>query len=370
VREVFIAAGEPSADLIGAALVERLAALRPDLRFAGIGGPRMAARGVELVARSEALAVMGFVEVLRHLPRHAALLSRVDARLARGNTGVVIPIDYPGFNMKLAARAKARGIPVLYYVTPQVWAWGAKRLPELARLVTKAAPILPFEEPLLRRHGIDATFVGHPLLERARDLPDRAAARAALDLPSDATVIAIFPGSRAQEITRHRDIVHGVVQALRARQPAVRVVIGVAPTVSLDAAAWPAPLVAAPSFTLFRAADAALVKSGTTTLEAAVSGCPLAVFYRTNAVTYRIARRVVRIPHIGLVNVVAERGVAPEFVQRDIVPARIAETLLDLAAPDSAARGAQLAGLAEVAARLGTPGASARVAAFASELMP
>ena len=204
-------------------------------------------------------------------------------------------IDYPGFNMKLAAAARAAGVPVLYYITPQVWAWGAERLRELARTVTKAAVILPFEEALLREHGIDATFVGHPLLDRARDMPDRGrgAPRRSASATSD-RVLALFPGSRAQEIDRHLDDFVDTARELQRRDPALqgRRERGAARRRSRPSDARIRSCDSA-SFAVLRAADAAMCKSGTTTLEAAVAGCPLVVAYRTSAITYAIARRVV-----------------------------------------------------------------------------
>jgi lipid-A-disaccharide synthase len=367
VREVFFVAGEASGDLHAAPVAAELRARRPELPLAGIGGDRMRQEGVELVEHVERLAVMGLVEVIRHIPSHYKLLRRVRERLRSGRVGLLVLLDYPGFNMKLASAAADAGVPVLYYITPQVWAWGAGRLSELARTVTKAAVILPFEEELLRKHGIDATFVGHPLLDRAADLPDRAAARAALGLTPDERVLALFPGSRAMEIARHLDRFVATAHELRRRDPALRVVVSAAPTVRLDPARCPFPIVGGASFTVLRAADAALCKSGTTTLEAAVAGCPLIVAYRTNRWTYAIARRLVKIPHIGLVNVVAGEQVAREFVQDAAEPRAMADALEPLLAP-GAERSAMVERLAAVRARLGTPGAAGRVADIATAL--
>jgi lipid-A-disaccharide synthase len=368
VREVLIIAGEASGDLHASGLAGALTRIRPDLTLIGVGGARMEASGVTLLERSDRMAVMGFVEVIRQVPQHYALLSSLKRRLRSGSVALLVVIDYPGFNMKLASAAAAAGVPVLYYITPQVWAWGAGRLAELARIVTRAATILPFEESLLRSHGINATFVGHPLLDRIAEMPDRQAARRTLGLAADDTVLALFPGSRAQEIHRHLDDFVRTARLLEGRHPGLRVLVSAAPTVTIDPARCPYPRVPSASFTVLRAADAALCKSGTTTLEAAVAGCPLAVAYKTSAWTYAIARRVVKIPHIGLVNVVAGREVAREFVQGAVVPDRIADTLSPLLDANDPSRSAMLASLAEVRMKLGTPGAADRVAAIASEL--
>ncbi|MEO5904793.1 MAG: lipid-A-disaccharide synthase [Gemmatimonadaceae bacterium] len=365
--EVVIIAGESSGDLHAAGVAEELRRIRPDLELTGFGGPLMEKAGVKLFDRYET-GVMGFVEVLTHIPRHYHLLQSLRERFERNGVALVIVIDYPGFNMKAAAAAKALNIPVLYYVTPQVWAWGKNRLPTLAKIVTKAAVILPFEESLLRGHGIDATFVGHPLLDRATDLPSRKAARETLGIPDTARVLALFPGSRQQEIDRHID---DFVESARKAQkaiPGLDVIVSVAPTIELHPDKCPFRLVHSASFTVLRAADAALCKSGTTTLEAAIAGTPLVVAYRTSEISYFLARLLVTIPHIGLVNVVAGREVALEFIQNDLSPSRVSIELERLLDPTDPERRRVLDGLAEVRGKLGTPGAALRVAEMASAL--
>jgi len=367
VREVLFVAGEASGDLHTARVAAELSALRPDLRGVGVGGGEMRGAGVEIVQDYEELAVMGFVEVLRHIPKHAALLKSLKARMRGGNVAAVVVVDYPGFNMKVAAAAREAGVPVLYFITPQVWAWGAGRLPKLAKLVNRAAVILPFEEALLRGYGIDAHFVGHPLLDRAVDMPTRVEARARLGIAADDEVLVVFPGSRKQEIARHLEPFMATAREVVARRPKVRVLVHAAPTVELREGDVPFPVIRGGSFEAFRAADAAMCKSGTTTLEAAVAGCPLVVAYRASAVSYAIARRVVKIPYIGLVNVVAGREVAPEFVQDALDPPRVATELTRLLT-DASYADTQRAALAGVRAKLGTPGAAGRVARMISEL--
>lgn len=368
VREILLVAGEASGDLHAGILAEALRRRRPDLALVGTGGPRMAAAGVEMLEQIEG--VVGFVEVLRHVPAHLRLLRRLTARLRSGRVGLVILIDYPGFNLRVAAAARAAGVPVLYYITPQVWAWKRGRVRTMAEVITKAACILPFEPPMLREAGIDATFVGHPLLDRALALPTRAEARARLGLDGAGEVLALFPGSRAVEIRRHLADFVAVARRLEALRPGLRVILSAAPTVALRDDEVPFPVIRAASFDVLRAADVALCKSGTTTLEAAVADCPCAIVYRTSALSYAIARRLVHIPHIGLLNIVAGREVAPEFVQNAFQPERVADALAPLFAPDGAERRAMLAGLAEVRAELGTAGASERVAEMAAGMVP
>jgi len=368
VRDVLFVAGEASGDLHAAGVAKELRARDAPYRLVGIGGDAMREAGVDLIQHVEGLAVMGFVEVLRHVPKHWALLRDLKQRIRSGNTALLILIDYPGFNMKLAEEATKAGVPVLYYITPQVWAWGAGRLAKLARTVTHAAVILPFEEKLLREHGVPTTFVGHPLLDRAEHLPTRVEARARLGVPHDASLLALFPGSRAQEIARHLEPFVATAQELQRRDPGLRVVVSAAPHVRLDEATCPYPIVRSSSFAVLRAADAAMCKSGTTTLEAAVAGCPLVVAYRTNALTYAAARRLVKIPHIGLVNVVAGCEVAPEFVQSALQASAVADALEPLLDHESTKRAEMVRELARVRDSLGTPGAARRVATMALEL--
>jgi lipid-A-disaccharide synthase len=366
VREVLILAGEASGDMNGAALAERLHALRPDLALAGTGGARMASAGVTLLERLDG--VVGFVALLGYVPAHLRLLRRIRRRLTSGDIALVVLIDYGFFNLKVGAAAKAAGVPVLYFVTPQVWASRAGRMKSMARVITKAAVILPFEEELLRANGIEATFVGHPLLDRALAMPDRAEARRRLGISADQEVLALFPGSRAGEIKRLLADFLAVARELERRRPGLHVVVSVAPSVQLDPARVPYQMVSSASLDILRAADVALCKSGTTTLEAAVADCPCAIVYRTGSLDYAIAKRIVKIPYIGMLNIVAGREVAHEFVQRAFEPMRVADALTPLFDPRSAERLALLAGLAEVRGKLGEPGAAARVAAMASEL--
>src|ERR1700693_3051270 len=233
-RKVLFVAGEASGDLHAAGVAAALRRIRPELSLAAVGGPRLAEQGVELIHRDNQLGVMGFLEVLKHVPRHFLLLHAIRKMLERGEVALVILIDYPGFNMKVAAAAKRAGVPVLYYVTPQVWAWGAGRIPKLAELVTKAAVILPFEEPLLRGYGIDATFVGHPMLDRTLNMPTKGEAREALGLAQNTPVLALFPGSRQQEIDRLIDAFVATGSELQRRVPGLQVLVSVAPTVALD----------------------------------------------------------------------------------------------------------------------------------------
>jgi lipid-A-disaccharide synthase len=367
-REILFVAGEASGDLHAAAVAAELRHLRPDLALVGVGGTHMRAAGVELLEDAERLAVIGFVEVLKHVPAHYALLRRLRARMRSGRVALLVTVDYGGFNLRLAAEARRAGVPVLYFITPQVWASRKGRLAAMARVITKAAVILPFEEKLLREHGIDATFVGHPLLDRARDLPDAGGARDRLGLDREGPLLALFPGSRTQEVELLLDDFVATARLLEAQVPGLRVAVSVAPTVRIDPARCPYPLIQGGSLMLLRASTAALCKSGTTTLEAAVAGCPLIVAYRMSRWTYEIARRVVEIPRIGLVNIVAGREVAREFVQDAAQPEAMAAALAPLL-QSTPERRRMCDALGRVRATLGRAGAAERVAQIASEMV-
>jgi lipid-A-disaccharide synthase len=328
----------------------------------------MEARGVELLEGLDNLAVMGFAEVVRHLPFFLRLERRVVSLLDRGEVDLVLPIDYPGFNLRVTRAAHRRGIPVLYYIAPQVWAWKARRAGRLAREADHVAVILPFEVEFLGRWGARATFVGHPLLDEARPAPDPVAFARAHGLDPERPILALFPGSRRQELERHLAPFAGAAEVLRRRHPGLQPVLGQAPSLPAEALASPGFPVVADFRGLLRVARAALVKSGTTTLEAALAGVPFVTAYRTSALTWWLARRLVKVDHIALANLVAGARVVPELLQEEARPERLAEALEPLL-EDTPERARMLEGLAGIRAALGTPGAADRVAGLAAGLL-
>jgi lipid-A-disaccharide synthase len=366
---VFLSVGEPSGDLHGAALARALRARIPGVRLIGLGGPLMSREGVELLASVDDLAVMGFVEVVSRLPFFLRLRKRVFATLASERVDLVIPVDYPGFNLRLARHARSEGRRVLYYIAPQVWAWHASRAGDLARDTDRVAVILPFEESFLREHGASADFVGHPLLDEAIEAGERGAWFAARGLDLDRPLLALMPGSRQQELRRHLAVFVEAAGMVQHRRPDLQVIIGAPAGLADDLYAGATYPVTRDSRALLAHASAALVKSGTTTLETALAETPFVVAYRVNPLSYQIARRVVRVPHIALANLVANRRVVPEFVQHEATPEALSAALLPLLDSGGPEREAMLEGLRGVRQALGKGGAAARVADMAADLL-
>jgi lipid-A-disaccharide synthase len=364
---LYFVAGEPSGDLHAAGLVEELVRRVPGIRIAGLGGPRMRAAGMRLDADLASDAIMGIFPVIKALPRIRRMMDLAKRKLAEERPDAVVVVDYPGFNMRLAAHAKRIGIPVVYYISPQVWAWGAGRVEKLAQLVDLLLVILPFEEQVFAPHGVRTTFTGHPVVDHVAQTPaDDAFIRDLRSRRGEGPLVGVFPGSRRHVV---RSLVSQMIDAgrrLRAlpgteharfvvalAQPAFRALV---PQTDL-----PVELVEGRALDVMRASDLCLTTSGSTTLEIAAVGRPFVITYRPSAILYWIGRKVVKVPHIGLVNLVAKDCIVPEHVHWRSKADEIAADLNSLWV-DESRRQTKLEALAGVRASLGGVGAYARAA--------
>jgi lipid-A-disaccharide synthase len=363
---IFLSAGEPSGDLHAAPLVAALRGRWPDAVIEGFGGPRMAAAGARILYPMERYTAFGLAEVVGKIPAHLRLLRGITTQLAGGMYDLVIPIDYPGFNLRLADAAHRHAVPVLYYIVPQLWAWHRSRIKVLRRVADQLAVILPFEEPFYRELGLEAAYVGNPLLDRA--WPSRPDARSALGVPAGARILGIFPGSRGQEVrSLWPSFREAAVRLLRSGACETAVVA------ATPAGEYPDPgplrIHRGDPVKVFAAADAAIAKSGTTTLECALADVPMVMAYRVHWLTWFLGRRLVDLEWYSLVNLIAGRGVIPEILQGQVTAERLAAgvaPLLDRGSPEARR---QLEGLADVRRRLGGPGAAGRVTELAARLL-
>jgi lipid-A-disaccharide synthase len=356
---VYLVAGEQSGDVLGARLMAALRAARPDLRFAGIGGPRMAALGLDSLFPMRELAVMGLLEILPRIWRLRRLLAAAAADVTLRRPDVLVTIDSPGFTLRLLRRVAASGVARVHYVAPQVWAWREHRVREFPGLWDRLLCLLPFEPAFFAGHGLPASFVGHPVLESGAGSGDAARFRARHGLVADAPVLILMPGSRRNEVPRLLPV-FGAMLAILARQvpglvPVVPVASAVAETVQRATTAWPVrPVVVSElddKHDAYASASAALTKSGTSTLELALAGVPMAVTYRVNPLTAAIARRLIRVKHVAMVNLLAGREVVPELLQQDCTAEKLAAVVQRLMG-DPAEAAAQRAAFHDVLAGL------------------
>lgn len=364
---ILISAGETSGDRLGAGLARALRARRPELRLVGMGGERMEAEGVERVQDASEVAVVGIVEVLAHLPALRRAMDRL--RRALDGADLLVPIDYPDFNLRLAKDAGRAGVPVVYFVSPQVWAWRKGRVKRIRRLVRRMLVLFPFERAFYDDAGVPVTFVGHPAVDLQPEPPDREAWFRAAGLDPARPAVALLPGSRRGEIGRLLPVLFAAAERLRARRPELQFVLPVAP--GLDRA-WLDALVAAQPFRdvalqrdgfagALAHCAAGAVASGTASLESALAGLPIVVVYRIAPLSYLLGRMLVDLEHVALPNLVAGRRLVPELIQGDCTPERVAaEVARYLDDPERAAEVRR--GLAAVRERLGEPGVFDRAA--------
>jgi len=367
---IYLIAGEASGDVLGGHLMAALLARRPDLRFAGIGGEHMAQHGLTSLFPLRELALMGLLEILPRLTALRRRLRETVADITAQRPAVVVTIDSPGFTLRVLRAIAPLGLPRAHYVAPQVWAWRPGRVRHYDGLWDRLLCLLPFEPAFFARHNLPATFVGHPVLESGAETGDAARFRARHNLPPATQVLTVMPGSRRTEVARMLPTFGAALRLVAARAPGLVPVVPlagpVAETVAAAAARWPTPPILldtiADKHDAFAASAAALTKSGTSTLELALAGVPMLVSQRGNPISVAIFRRMVTVPHLSILNLIAGQEIVPELLQENCTPERIAAALLPLLTDPAAAaaqRAACRAVLAQLAAPEGTPSAAA-----------
>ncbi len=339
-KVIAMVAGEASGDLLGSHLMKAIKQARPDVRFVGIGGPKMQAEGMEVLFPMEKLAVNGYVEVLWHLPEILGIRRKLRSRLISDPPDLFIGVDAPDFNLGLEIALKRHGIPVMHYVSPSIWAWRAKRIHKIKRAVNHMLALFPFEAPLYEQAGIPVTYVGHPLADMLPERPDRQAMREQMRIMEGETVFAFLPGSRQGEVRRLARIYIETARLILEKKPTARFLVPLATRETrtlfeeeqwrMEAQQLPMSLLFGHAHDAMIAADCALVASGTATLEAALLKCPMVITYKVPGLTYRMMKRKAYLPYVGLPNILAGKFVVPELLQDDATPENLAQALLNL----------------------------------------
>ena len=365
--KILISCGEASGDLYASELLKELVKLEPDCEAFGLLGERTEAAGAEAVIRLEEISVIGLVEVLHKLPALSGAMRRLVAAASSKRPDVAVLIDFSGFNLRLAKRLEALGIPIVYYVSPQVWAWRRRRVRTIRKLVDEMLVILPFEKSFYEKEGVRVRYVGHPLVDLVSASETREAFCRRLALDASRPIVTVLPGSRRSEIERHVSVLRESIETLSRRNPELQFVVSRAPTVptsTLADALGPAiDRVRVLNGSVYEAlahAAVAIVASGTAPVEAALLGTPMVVVYRVNRASYFLGNRFVDVPFYSMVNLIAERELVPELMQDGMTPSNIVEQVSRLLEDEPAA--SMRAGLDDVRKRLGGGGASRRAA--------
>jgi lipid-A-disaccharide synthase len=356
---ILVSAGEPSGDLYASRVVEALRKRHPEAEFFGCAGPRMQAAGVRAIVEQRSLAVVGIVEVVAHIPRIWREFRKLVRASATEKPDVAILTDSPDFHLRLAKKLKQQRIPIVYMIAPQAWAWREGRVKALRETVQRLLCIFPFEEEFFQTRGVPTTYIGHPLARIARPASSRAEFCAKINLPEDARIVVLLPGSRHGEVDRHMPVMIDAAKRIR-QSHRVEFVLALPAGFGLEQTRFREPIRAASiqviegsTWDALAHAEVALAASGTVTIEAAMLGVPMVTFYRVNALSWILGRWLVRAPHLTMVNLVAGRRVAPELIQSEMTEERIATEACRLL-EDADARKAMRAALAEVAAKLTT----------------
>jgi lipid-A-disaccharide synthase len=374
-QKIAIIAGEASGDLHGSSLVKELKKINPDLEFFGIGGDKMKREGVELIFHIDRLSIMGFFEVIKNLSFIREVMKTMVSVIEVKRPDVAILIDYPGFNLRFAEKVKSLGIPVVYYISPQVWAWGGNRVKKMQALIDKMIVVFPFEKQIYDKFNIDCEFVGHPFLEVARPVLSLEDFQRKFDIRKNEVVVGLLPGSRWQEVEKILPIMLDSCQLLKARIKDVKLLLGLASTIKkerieslLTQANSQVMIVENLTYDLMKHADLLLIASGSATLECAILGTPFLVLYKTGFWNYVVAKSLINIPNIALANVVAGKRIIPEFIQKKAIPTHIAEEMYEILNDKNRYKAIQNE-LAKVKEKLGEEGASKKAAQIIVRMM-
>jgi lipid-A-disaccharide synthase len=336
-KKILMVAGEVSGDLHGSLLIEAIRRFDPKIQFFGVGGERLEKKGMNVLCSSQSLSVVGITEVFFKIGSILKALRRLKRSLRQERPDLVILIDFPDFNLRVAKMAHRKGIPVLYYISPQVWAWRSGRVKTIARLVKKMLVFFPFEVPLYEAAGVDVEWVGHPLLDLVKPSFSKGEAYRRFGLDSRLKTIGLLPGSRVHEVKRLLPPMVDSIHLLRKEMPDLQFIIPVAPGISKEAfSPWmknisiPVQVVEGWTYDVMNVSDLLITASGTATLEAMILGKPMVIVYKVSWADYWIGRLMIQVDHIGLANLVAEKEIAPELIQTEVTPERIAEEALRL----------------------------------------
>lgn len=375
IKNVLIVAGEASGDMHGAMLVQSIKSIDPEVHFWGIGGPRMRDAGVNTVFDAGRLAVVGISEVLTHIRQIINAQNLMRSLMEEKKPDLLILIDYPDFNLLLAAKAKRLNLPVLYYISPQVWAWRAGRVKKIKRLVQRMIVILPFEVEFYRRHDMKVDFVGHPLLDVVKPKMARKDFLKSVRLDDNVPIIGLFPGSRSHEVKRLLPCIIDAARILNRKIPGVRFLLPLAPAIDkswvkgiLEPENVDIRILDGHAYDAMSVSRAIIAASGTVTLEAAIIGVPMVIIYKVSSLTYIIGRLLGDVPHIGLPNLVAGKRIVPELVQGEAQGEKIADEIYRVTADSEYEMSVRL-GLKAAQENLGTCGASNRAAMIACQML-